>query len=266
LSSQLQCLADAAERDRRFVHGAVLENDRLFRRRGGELLIAIRQLRIERIHPVAITAGDDDQHLHGTAIEPVADVCPEFVSAAFQGIGRLQRLGGRLLRSRRPVDQPQIGGGFGQLFNERPHLARLVQKTRHLGIERRRRRAIGDDRQLGGVIRVLKIVGDKPVSVQQRRIRQVVGAEHHHGARLLREGDRHGHHRDAEHRVQQQRQHGDHKQRPPVAELVAHFSQKDELDVAPVHGGHRCWCRGRAVRGSVSGYPASSNRTVSSCR
>ena len=46
-------------------------------------------------------------------------------------------------------------------------------------------------------------------------------------------------HREAEDRVEQERQPGDHEQRAPVAELIAQLAQPDQADDGPAHAVHR---------------------------
>jgi hypothetical protein len=56
------------------------------------------------------------------------------------------------------------------------------------------------------------------------------------GAGLLDEADRELQDREAEHRVEQQRQPDDHEQGAAVAELVAQLAQPDQADDGPAHG------------------------------
>ncbi len=64
---------------------------------------------------------------------------------------------------------------------------------------------------------------------------QFFGADDEHLRRMLADELHDLEHARAEQRIEQERQHGDHEQRPTVAQLVAHLALEDQLDVGPVH-------------------------------
>ncbi len=78
-------------------------------------------------------------------------------------------------------------------------------------------------------------IGEVSAVEQRRHVAKRRGADNQHPRRpLLHElcDLKHAHPQE---RIEQNRQHGDHEQRPPVAQLVAYLAGKDQLDVRESH-------------------------------
>ncbi len=68
------------------------------------------------------------------------------------------------------------------------------------------------------------------------RSAQVPGAHHQHPRRLLLHELRDLQQAHPQQRIEQDRQHRNHEQRPPIAELIADFAGQDQFDVGEGHG------------------------------
>ena len=90
------------------------------------------------------------------------------------------------------------------------------------------------------LIQVIEQIGRKlPVLKQPRRVRtlsQWLAAHHQHLRLALAQELRKLEHAHPEQRVQQQRQHRDHEQRTPIAQLIANLAAVNQSYVAPRHG------------------------------
>ena len=94
--------------------------------------------------------------------------------------------------------------------------------------------------QQPGSLGTRKQAGRKLVVVHQRR--QAVRrrqAEDQDLRRSLAHELRHLQKAHAQQRVEHQRQHRDHEQRPPIAQLIANLALEDQLDLGPVHRGRQ---------------------------
>ena len=108
-------------------------------------------------------------------------------------------------------------------------------------------------------------IGEQPrgellVLEQRRQVGQLLGPHHQHPRRLLLHELRDLEQAHPQQRIEQDRQHHDHEQRPPIAQLIADLAGENQFDVGQVHGlGVECRKR---LRGAARRAAKSTGRTA----